>query len=193
MDGVLTTEEMADLLEVADVLDLSSATIARTLQAPVRPVAGNPGAVRPVSGNPAAGRPGAVPPTFSLAPGDLIVLTGDMTRPRVEWERDLAHRGFTPWPAVTKKVRLVVAADPDTLSGKARKARDYGIPVVSESGLARLLSERLSADQSSATDSRYGSRSNVPVAMPIITLINSAIETPSSVEQPATVATMRAG
>jgi DNA polymerase-3 subunit epsilon len=40
---------------------------------------------------------------------------------------------------VTKKVKLVVAADPDSLSGKARKARDYGIPVVGEDALGRLL------------------------------------------------------
>jgi len=36
-------------------------------------------------------------------------------------------------------VKLVAAADPDSLSGKARKARDYGITIVSEEGLARLL------------------------------------------------------
>ena len=34
--------------------------------------------------------------------------------------------------------RLLVAADPDSLSGKARKARDYGIPIVGEAALARL-------------------------------------------------------
>ncbi|MGO4103389.1 hypothetical protein AB4Y63_05505 [Leifsonia sp. YAF41] len=40
---------------------------------------------------------------------------------------------------MTKKVKLVVAADLDSLSGKARKARDYGIPVVSEQGQVQLL------------------------------------------------------
>jgi hypothetical protein len=35
--------------------------------------------------------------------------------------------------------KLVAAADPDPLSGKARKARDYGIPIVSEAGLAEML------------------------------------------------------
>lgn len=33
-------------------------------------------------------------------------------------------------------VGSVVAADPDSLSGKARKARDYGIPIVGEAWLA---------------------------------------------------------
>lgn len=32
-----------------------------------------------------------------------------------------------------------IAADPDSLSGKARKARDYGITVVNEDGLIALL------------------------------------------------------
>ncbi|WP_292708318.1 BRCT domain-containing protein [Microbacterium sp. 67-17] len=44
-----------------------------------------------------------------------------------------------PKPGVTKKVRLVVAADPDSLSGKARKARDYGIPIVGEEWLLANL------------------------------------------------------
>jgi DNA polymerase-3 subunit epsilon len=76
---------------------------------------------------------------FHLAPGDLIVLTGDMARSRDDWQRELRERGFVPWDAVTKKVKLVAAADPDSLSGKARKARDYGIPIVSEAGLTALL------------------------------------------------------
>ncbi|MEU4384162.1 hypothetical protein [Promicromonospora sp. NPDC023805] len=31
-------------------------------------------------------------------------------------------------------------ADPDSMSGKARKAESYGIPVVSEAGFRRILS-----------------------------------------------------
>ena len=77
--------------------------------------------------------------TVELVAGDYIVLTGDMLRPRDEWHGELQTRGFVPWAAVTKKVKLVAAADPDSLSGKARKARDYGIPIVGEQGLADLL------------------------------------------------------
>ena len=76
---------------------------------------------------------------FALLAGDLIVLTGDMVRDREDWHRELESRGFVPWSGVTKKVKLVAAADPDSLSGKARKARDYGIPIVDERGLAALL------------------------------------------------------
>lgn len=31
---------------------------------------------------------------------------------------------------VSRKTTIVVAADPDSISGKARKARDLGIPIV---------------------------------------------------------------
>ncbi len=62
-----------------------------------------------------------------------------MTRSREVWEQELRNLGLVPWAAVTKKVKLVVAADPDSLSGKARKARDYGIPIVNEQTLASLL------------------------------------------------------
>jgi len=76
---------------------------------------------------------------FRLEVGDLVVLTGDMRRNREDWHRELEQRGFVPRPAITKKVKLVVASDPDSLSGKARKARDYGITIVNEAGLERLL------------------------------------------------------
>lgn len=116
-DGVLTEAEIADLCAVGDLLDIDMAAIAAALEP-----------------RGATARPALVA-QFELTPGDLVVLTGEMTRPRNEWERDLAFHGFTAWGAVTKKVKLVAAADPDSLSGKARKARDYGIPVVAESWL----------------------------------------------------------
>src|SRR5690606_42168 len=114
---VLTDAEMADLVQVGDLLDLSTVTITAALERPPHPVAEHAGAT-------AGTRPG-----FELAPGDLIALTGDMSRPREQIEATLIAHGFIPWRAVTKKVRLLVAADPDSLSGKARKARDYGIPI----------------------------------------------------------------
>lgn len=78
-------------------------------------------------------------PRFTLARGDAIVLTGAMTRPREDWEREARAAGLAPWPNVTKRTRVVIAADPDSLSGKARTARRYGIPVVSERVFEELL------------------------------------------------------
>lgn len=121
VDGVLTVDEMADLLAVARLLSLPSAAVTRALQEPAAPL--------------------AVPDRigFRLEPGDLVVLTGEMTRSRDDWQLELTRRGFVPWAAVTKRVKLLVAADPDSLSGKARKAREYDITVVGEQHLRKML------------------------------------------------------
>ena len=71
--------------------------------------------------------------------GDEVVLTGSMSRTREAWERDVRAAGLSPWPYVTRRTRLLVAADPDSLSTKARTARRYGVPVVTEAAFARLL------------------------------------------------------
>lgn len=129
-DGVITAEERGDLHSVGTLLGICRDDIDRLL-AESRPVPGRTGAAVHA---PAVG-------AFALSPGDLVVFTGEMRRLRSEWEQDAAEAGLVPHGAVTKKVALVVAADPDSLSGKARKARDYGIPVVTEDGFARMLAE----------------------------------------------------
>lgn len=117
-DGVITDAERADLISVAHLLEVPAEIVLDALAQPIEIV---------------------VPPTtdaFSLVAGDVVVLTGEMRKPRSVWEQRLREHGFIPKPAVTKAARLVVAADPDSLSGKARKARDYGIPIVGEAWLA---------------------------------------------------------
>lgn len=75
-----------------------------------------------------------------LAPGDRVTFTGEMNVDRSEWERRARESGLDVG-GVTKKSSLLVAADPYSLSGKAKKARDYGIPIVGEDAFARLLGE----------------------------------------------------
>ena len=116
-DGILTEHEKADLRAVGELLGITPIVIEGGMNAPLT------AAVAPRSVG------------LELQAGDLVVLTGEMSRPRADWERELEFHGFTTWDAVTKKVKLVAAADPDSLSGKARKARDYGIAVVAESWL----------------------------------------------------------
>lgn len=117
-DGVLTDEEKTDLSTIAGLLGISS----EQLDAASRQGAGAAPPILPVRSEPAP----------FLQSGDLVVLTGDMSRPRSAIEAELESAGFRSHAAVTKKVKLLVAADPDSLSGKARKARTYGIPVVGE-------------------------------------------------------------
>ncbi len=127
-DGVLSATEVADLAAVAALLQVSDSL----LTAALAPRASTTPASMATDG---VSTPGA----FTLAPGSTIVLTGDMSRPRADLEAALTSAGYRVAGAVSKKVSLVVAADPDSLSGKARKAREYGIPVVGEDYLARLL------------------------------------------------------
>ncbi|HEX7302986.1 exonuclease domain-containing protein [Lentzea sp.] len=76
-----------------------------------------------------------------LSLGDLVVFTGEMREPRDVWESRASSAGLTVKGGVTKRTALVIAADPDSLSGKADKARTYGIPIVSEDLFAGLLGE----------------------------------------------------
>ena len=43
-----------------------------------------------------------------------------------------AEKGIDITDSLTKKVELLVVADPHTQSGKAQKARKYGIPLIQE-------------------------------------------------------------
>ncbi len=68
-----------------------------------------------------------------------------MRRRRSEWEAELAQRGIEVG-SLTRRTRLLVAADPDSATGKARKARKYGIPIINEDALSRLLGARTSGE-----------------------------------------------
>jgi DNA polymerase-3 subunit epsilon len=80
-------------------------------------------------------------PRFTLEKGDIVVFTGQMSEPREVFEQRASAAGLVVGSSVTKKTSLVVAADPDSLSGKARKAGSYGIPVVAEGAFGTLLDQ----------------------------------------------------
>jgi DNA polymerase-3 subunit epsilon len=124
-DGILTDTATADLMLLAQLLRIPEGEVHASLQQP-----STEGSDEPVTTD-----------QFKLLIGDLVVLTGDMKRPREVWAAELESAGLVWINYVTKKVRLLAAADPDTLSGKAAKARDYGIRLVNEDGLARLIAE----------------------------------------------------
>lgn len=128
-DGVITSEERDDLRFVGVLLGVEVNKVDAIIAH--EQIASQQGAVTAGS-TPEFGK-------FELQNGDLVVLTGEMSRPRHEWEEAAIDCGLVVHPAVTKKVKVVVAADPDSLSGKARKARQYGIPVVTEDAFGQML------------------------------------------------------
>ena len=132
-DGVVTDAEVDDLRGVADLLCLLPDDVDRALMSAARTTPRAPG----------IGAEVVEPARFRLLAGDLVVFTGDMDVPREEWIARAAAAGLVAHSGVTKKVTLVIAADPDSLSGKARKAADYGIPIVTERAFAGLLDDLL--------------------------------------------------
>ena len=51
---------------------------------------------------------------------------------RAQAERLATEAGLAVAPRVTKSLDILVVADPHTLSGKAKKAREYGTRIMAE-------------------------------------------------------------
>jgi DNA polymerase-3 subunit epsilon len=122
-DRVVTDRERADLELVAEALGVAD------LDAML-----------------AACRGGGDADDASSLAGKTVCFTGALLC-RYEGEvvsRELAERlasaaGLNIAPRVTKKVDLLVVADPHTMSGKARKAQEYGTRVVAETAFWPML------------------------------------------------------
>ena len=83
---------------------------------------------------------------FSLKPGMQVCFTGtaigkngeELTRETLELYA--TKKSLIPVSSVTKKTcDLLVAADKSSMSGKTKKARDYGIPVISVAEFLDLI------------------------------------------------------
>lgn len=126
-DGVLTDEERCDVDTVATLLGVD-ADVAEHLLAAGRCAATNSAdtSALNVTG-------------LTLRPGDTVVLTGTMQRGRAEITAHARAAGLRMTSSVSRRTTVVVAADPDSLSGKARDARACGVPVVNEHVFLRVL------------------------------------------------------
>jgi DNA polymerase-3 subunit epsilon len=130
-DGVLTDEERHDVATVATLLAVAPDTVEeilnthrnRSTHAPHQP---SDQARLNVTG-------------LRLARGDTVVLTGTMQRGRAEITAQARDAGLRMTSAVSRRTTVVVAADPDSLSGKAKDARALGVPVVDEHTFLRVL------------------------------------------------------
>ncbi|MDG2025943.1 MAG: exonuclease domain-containing protein [Acidimicrobiales bacterium] len=68
-----------------------------------------------------------------LEAGTPVVFTGEADVPRSELVDHASRLGLEQQKNVTKRTGLLVAADPASESGKAGKARQYGVPILSAS------------------------------------------------------------
>ncbi|MEN4397284.1 exonuclease domain-containing protein [Mycolicibacterium senegalense] len=131
-DGVVTDEERSELIAVANVLGFGSPHVDEALAW-----------AKDESAQHSAGNT-----EFALHPGDRIVFTGEMKRGRDEWVSMICKAGLATG-GVAKSTRLVVAADPDSQSGKAANARQYGIPIISEEAFERFFASYQAAAEPS--------------------------------------------
>jgi DNA polymerase-3 subunit epsilon len=120
-DRRVTDAERADLLDVARLLDVP-ASEALTILEDARHIS-----------------PPAVPQAEALIAGDRVVFTGDMTLSRTEIEARATAAGLRVTASVSAKTALVVAADPYTQSGKANRARQLGVRMVTEQVFLHML------------------------------------------------------
>ncbi len=71
--------------------------------------------------------------------GWTVCFTGSGAVSRDELHRVAERSGLVPASSVTKRLDLLVAADPHSASGKAKKARAYGIPMLSMDDFVRMV------------------------------------------------------
>lgn len=136
-DGIITAEEMADLRLLTELLGLSAEScLADVRPGPVCAPERGDGEAAPMGG-------------FALTPGDRVAFTGEADGcDRDTLETEARALGLRPTGSVSRHTRVVVAADPDSLSGKARKAREVGVPIIDFAAYERLVGGLRSACQS---------------------------------------------
>lgn len=85
---------------------------------------------------------------LELRPGDRVTFTGAMATPREVWEARARAAGLDVGGVIKVSV-VLVASDVNTQSGKAKKARALGIPIVDEVTFAHALAELNAAQKRS--------------------------------------------
>ena len=120
LDLQATDAERADLLDVARLLDVPAGEALTILEDSRQAL-------------PAAQQ------TEVLRAGDKVVFTGDMTLSRTGVEARATAAGLRVTASVSAKTALVVAADPYTQSGKANRAGQLGVRMVTEQVFLHML------------------------------------------------------
>jgi len=132
-DQLLSDFELRDLTAVSKLLSVSDDALQSMIQA-ARTQA--PKLLSKVSAN----------ATADNVRGCLICFTGDLNArlngepiDREFAERTAGERGMIVKNGVSRKLDFLVAADPDSNSGKAKKAREYGTRIISEAQFWRMV------------------------------------------------------
>ncbi|MET9395546.1 DEDDh family exonuclease [Streptomyces sp. NPDC006624] len=85
--------------------------------------------------------PGRAEPGGPLVQGMKIALTGETRTARAELERRANEAGLNVMTSVSRHTSALVTNDSSSASGKARRARAEGVPVLDEATFVRLLAD----------------------------------------------------
>jgi DNA polymerase-3 subunit epsilon len=124
-DGIVTDDERADLVRVAVLLGLDGDDVETALASAAKPDA----------------IPVQLPGALVLTQGDRVVFTGEASVPRSVLEAAAIGAGLTVTSSVSKKTGVVVMADPLSESTKARKAREFGVPIIAEAVFQQVCAQ----------------------------------------------------
>jgi DNA polymerase-3 subunit epsilon len=150
-DGVVTPTERSDLALVCDLLGLHRAALDALLAA-----ANDPAAKTLARAVERLARAAAAPPPATIADlrGRSVCFTGTFvarlrgqTVTREDVERLALEAGMDVRQSVTKKLDVLVASDAETMSSKAKRARELGVQVIEESAFWQALGTPVEMDR----------------------------------------------
>jgi DNA polymerase-3 subunit epsilon len=126
--------ERRDLEDVCDLLGLHRVTLANLME---------PTAPRAATAERVMSSPGVVGESLRgrsvCFTGEIVSMRGGERITREMAEQLVTEAGLEVRQSVTKKLDILVVADPDTQSGKARKAQQYGVRIIAERALWQAL------------------------------------------------------
>jgi len=129
-DGVVTEMERRDLATVCELLGVDPEALAA--------IVGEPGAE--ATAPPLAGaQPGPLAGKSVCFTGELLARIGGERVTREMAEDHARRAGMLVKRGVSKDLDILVVADPDTQSGKAKKAREYGTRIMAEVAFWRAV------------------------------------------------------
>jgi DNA polymerase-3 subunit epsilon len=83
----------------------------------------------------------AEPSSVRILAGHSVCFTGEMEHSRSELSERCARAGLKVKTGVTKDLDILVVADANSMSGKAKKARSYGVRMVAERAFLQMLEQ----------------------------------------------------
>jgi len=167
-DGILTEFEREDLADVCRLLGVSKEGALRFAQESLHDHSGVPGTIprSPVQCDGLAGKTVCFTGQFRLSIGEEVIS-------RTQVERMATERGILVQKAVTKRLDILVVADPESSSGKAVKARKYGVRVIAEPVFWQMMGVQASefgvcGEAFGAPSMRISSEHRLPPEVPTI-------------------------